>query len=181
MSEYCNALVWLLLLYLIYVTMANSYLSIAEDAMFSVFNRKPRGFQTVDIPHLLKMLSGELHPAPVLMVQPTGCRKSIVPLTTGVISGGITLLLENTLALGTDQASKVNKMCSPSFLDRVKAFHLDTFKNQESQDKLAKNIILHCKKHSDTSLFLFSSPETLLKPLWKEFIFSIKQNLCPNL
>ena len=46
------------------------------------------------------MLSGELPTnQPVLMIQPTGSGKFFVPLTTSVVDGGITIIIENTLAL----------------------------------------------------------------------------------
>ena len=54
--------------------------------------------------HLLKMMAFELPPEPVLMVQPTGSGKSTVPLTCAIVTGGVTFIIENTLALASDQA-----------------------------------------------------------------------------
>ena len=50
------------------------------------------------------MMAFELPPEPVLMVQPTGSGKSTVPLTCAIVTGGVTFIIENTLALASDQA-----------------------------------------------------------------------------
>ena len=93
--------------------MTDIYKQIATDAMATMFNRKPRGFQEEVIPHLIKMLSGAVAKQAILMIQPTGSGKSTVPLTASVVDGGVTFIIENTLALGTDQCSKVNIISSP--------------------------------------------------------------------
>ena len=49
------------------------------------------------------MLDGTLPKLTILMIQPTCAGKSSVPLIVAVINGNITLVIENTLALGTDQ------------------------------------------------------------------------------
>ena len=78
------------------------YRSLASEAMHAVWQRSPCAYQVVDIPHLLKMMAGELCPEPVLMVQSTGSSKSAVPLTAAVIDGGVSIIVENTLALESD-------------------------------------------------------------------------------
>ena len=50
------------------------------------------------------------------MVQPTGSGKSTVPLTVAVVNGGITVIIEYTLALCTDQTSKIDLIASSSHL-----------------------------------------------------------------
>ena len=77
---------------------------IAEGVMSSVLSRNPRGFQLPSIAHIVKMMSGEIPCGSVLLVQPTGTRKSSVPLTCAVIDYGVTVVVENTLSLGIDQA-----------------------------------------------------------------------------
>ena len=42
----------------------------------------------------------------VLLVQSTGSGKSAVPQTLSVVNGGVTIVIENTLSLGSDQTSK---------------------------------------------------------------------------
>ena len=45
---------------------------------------------------------------PVLLVQATGSGKSAVPLTCAVVNGGMSIIVENTLSLGSNQTSKIN-------------------------------------------------------------------------
>ena len=75
------------------------------------------------------MLTGHHAIQPVLMVQPTGSGKSTVPLTIATVDSGITIIIENTLLLGTDQSSKVNIIANSKPKQFVKSYHLDSFKN----------------------------------------------------
>ena len=87
--------------------MYDPFASIAKDAMEQVWSQSPRGYQSHVITHILRMMSFTCQPEPVLLVQSTGSGKSSVPLTCSVVDGGITIIVENTLALSSDQASKV--------------------------------------------------------------------------
>ena len=51
-----------------------------------------------------------LQPRPILLVQGTGGCKSAVPQTCGCTSPGITIILENTQALGADQKGKLDNL-----------------------------------------------------------------------
>ena len=53
------------------------------------------------------MLFGEIEPSAVLTVQATGSGKSAIPQTIATVRGGITVVVENTLALSSDQNSKI--------------------------------------------------------------------------
>ena len=90
------------------------YSNIAIDTMSSIYNKKPRGFQLDVITHIIKMMAGTIPKQPISMVPPTSAGKSAVPLTAAVVDGGITLIIENTLALGTDQASKIELIANSS-------------------------------------------------------------------
>ena len=81
----------------------STYSSIADTAMMSVWGRRPRGYQRDIIPHILKMLNGNLPCEGVMLVQGTGSGKSFVPQTVTVVDGGATVVIENMLALGSDQ------------------------------------------------------------------------------
>ena len=155
--------------------------NIAAQTMAAIYNRRPRGFQVDVIPHLLKMLTGTLPKQPVLMVQPTGAGKSIVPLTTAVVDGGVTLIIENTLALGTDQASKVELIANSNHRRYIKSLHLDSIKGSKLQRMISKSILNHCNKNIDTSFIIFSSPETLLKTVWTQFFIECGKNSHLNL
>ena len=52
------------------------------------------------------MLTNDLTPQGLLLIQPTGSGKSSVPQTASIISNGVTIIIEPTLALSSDQASK---------------------------------------------------------------------------
>ena len=150
------------------------YEDISIQTMEEIFNRSPRGFQLLIIPHILRMITGQLKKQPVLMVQPTGSGKSTVPLTVATADGGITVVIENTLSLGTDQSMKVHAIAKSTPLRYVRSYHLDSFKSDNEQQSLSSSIISHCINNNNTSIILFSSPETLLlKPIWSKFILEI--------
>ena len=161
--------------------MSSVYNDIATEAMSRIFNRVPRGFQCFVIPHLLKMLSGSLPKQPVLMVQPTGAGKSSVPLTTAVVDGGVTLIIENTLSLGSDQHTKVSSCANSTSLRHIKSFHLDSFKNDEIELHLSQSILNHCCHNNNTSIIIFSSPEKLLKTVWIDFLLQCDSSKILNL
>ena len=46
-------------------------------------------------------------------------------------------------------------------------------KNDNEIDEISSSIISHCAHNKSTSFILFTSPETLLKPQWLEFIYQI--------
>ena len=146
---------------------------ISMQTMQTIFNRSPRGFQFKIISHILRMITGDLKKQPVLMVQPTGSGKSTVPLTVATADGGITIIIENTLSLGTDQAMKVPLIAQSSTLRYIRSYHLDSFKTEKDQQALSSSIISHCSKNNNTSIILFTSPETLLKKIWSEFLQDI--------
>ena len=156
------------------------YMPIVSMAMQKMFNRSPRLYQGQIISHILKMMTNELPPEPVLMIQPTGSGKSSVPLTCAVIPGGVTIILENTLALASDQTSKI-KSIVVSNTKPVKSFQLDTFKTDEDLQRLYDAILKHIEKNKNTSIICFSSPEKLLNIKSIQFIKTIVTNQKLNL
>ena len=145
---------------------------ITASAMQSIWSRSPCRYQNIVIPHMLRMMTNVLPPEPLLVVQSTDSRKSTVPLTYSAVNGRITIIVENTLALGSDQVTKVILNATHSH-KHVKAYQLDVFKTKTDQIGLSDAIIDHCTNNKDTSILFFSSPETLLKSMWKEFITRI--------
>ena len=148
--------------------MLDKFYEITVDTMRSVWGRSPRLYQAYVIPHLLKMMCNIIPPAPVLLVQSTGTGKSSVPLTAATVDGGITVIVQNTLALGSDQALKISLLAQNS-CKNVKAYQLDSYKDDEILDMLCQAIIDHCVSNIDTSIILFTSPECLLKPRVMDF------------
>ena len=77
--------------------------------------------------HLLKMGKNNNNIAPVLLVQGTGGGKSLVMQTVGVVKSGVTLTIENTLSLSSDQMSKIRKTSDKD--GKIIPLHLDAIKN----------------------------------------------------
>ena len=88
-----------------------------------------------------------------------------MPLTVAVIDGGITIVIENTLALGSDQYSKVNMISLSTSRRFIKAIHLHAIKMKDKQHVISNGIISHYKHNINTSIVIFTSPECLLKPI----------------
>jgi hypothetical protein len=109
---------------------------IADCAMVLVLNKRPYTFQKKAIAHLLKMINCTIHPQAILVVQSTSGGKSAIPQTTAVTDGGVTIILENTLALSADQHSKIEQLKS----DKIFSFHLDTVKSKADKESLSLHL-----------------------------------------
>ena len=48
------------------------------------------------------MMAFEITPEPALMIQSTGASKFSIPLTCSIITGGVTVIIKNMLALFSD-------------------------------------------------------------------------------
>ena len=74
------------------------------------------------------------------------------------------LIIENTLSLSSDQISKfknVNEIeCNP-----VEAFHLDSIKTDDDIMAFC-NYLIRLKKESLSTVYIYTSPEELLKIKW---------------
>ena len=112
---------------------------------------------------------------PVLLVQSTGSGKSSVPLTLLVVEGGVIIIIEDTLALGSDQVLKVNNRTF-NYGKQVKTYHLDIYESKEHQDGLCKAIWSHCQPNEVTPILIFTTPETLLKRCWVKLVYKLVQN-----
>ena len=136
----------------------NEYNRIAVDAMETIWSKRPRGYQNIIIPHLIRMMSYDVPPEPVLLVQSTGSGKLLVPLTCAVVDGGVTIVIENTLALGSDQACKVNDK-GDTGRKYIKAIQLDMIKSDDDEVAMSEAILTHCNTNKDSSIVLFTYPE----------------------
>ena len=149
--------------------MTDPFDTVAPETMQCAWGRTPRHYQAIVIPHILRMMAGVIPPNPVLMVQSTGSGKSAVPLTLASVDGGVTIVIQNTLALGSDQCSKI-KLLSASLPKPVKTFQLDTFKNKTELASLCSSILMHCIHNSTTSIIIFASPKALLQTVCMDFV-----------
>ena len=145
------------------------YESIADCAMVSIYNKRPYMFQKKVISHLLKMINYHLHPRAILVVQSTGGGKSAIPQTTAVADGGVTIILENTLALAADQHSKIENIQS----DNVFSFHLDTVKTNDDKKQLSSTIHSLLLRDNRLSILLFASPECIVDDVWVKMIHKL--------
>ena len=110
----------------------------------------------------------------VLLVKGAGSGKSAIMQTIGVIRGGMTIIVENTQALGSDQRSKIDAASQECGL--IVGFQLDSLSQAESE-QLAE-YLLSLGNDTDASIFLFSSPEVLTKKFWGDMVKSlIEKNL----
>ena len=137
--------------------------SITTEAMQHVWNRTPRSFQLNTISHVIRMRCHPHNPQATLLVQGTGGGKSTVHQTIGTVDGGVTVVIEPTLSLGADQSSKIDLADTSSKL--VKSFQLDGIKNPKSREDL-NEFLCSLSPTTNASIFLFLSPEELLKKPW---------------
>ena len=91
------------------------YPSIVKNAMTSVWNRHPRHYQSVVISLVLRMITEQDYPSEgILLVQGTGSGKSMVYQTCSIIDSGVSIIIEPTLSLSSNQSSKYNVAKIPS-------------------------------------------------------------------
>ena len=101
----------------------------------------------------------------------------MVPITVGNVTCGV-ILIKNTQALSADQVSKytdVNKGFGP-----IEAFQLDTIKSQSEADHLC-TYLTSLTSQSNSTIYLYSSPECLLKPHYLDMLHKLIKNSTLNL
>jgi hypothetical protein len=144
----------------------NHYINIAIEAMQHTLSLHPRPFQQATISHVIRMNNNpsSLHPIqPCLLVQGTSGGKSSVYQMIGVIKAGITLIIESMLSLSSDQMSKISNICNTT--DGVSSIQLDAIKKPEQQARVASSL-LSLSPNTNRTIYIFSSPEALTKPIW---------------
>ena len=88
------------------------FFPLVDNAMATFWERHPHEFQREAIARLLMMTCAPYHPTALLLVQSTGGGKSMVPMTVGSVTRGVTLSIENTQPLAADQVSKFRNVNS---------------------------------------------------------------------
>ena len=143
--------------------------------MQSVWNKTPVDFQREAIPRLLSMRCVPCNPQTFLLVQGTGSGKSAVAQTVGIVDGGVTLIIVETLALAVDQRSKI--VSTNGVYGPVLAYQLDSVKQSHLVRKL-KAKLLSLEKDSNTTIFLYTSPEYFTREPWRSLMVTlIDQNI----
>ena len=94
--------------------MRDPFYTIDVNTMQSVYSCTSQGYQLYKILHILCMVANVIACEPVLLVQATGSGKPSVPLTCSVVNSRVSIIVENTLSLGSNQTSKVNLTASQS-------------------------------------------------------------------
>ena len=159
----------------IHTTMDQAMKSTMED----LFNIQPNPFQQRIIPQILMMMKGMTQPRPLLLVRSTGGGKSVVPQTCGCTKAGVTIVLENTQALGADQCSKLDKLNKANII----TYQLDLLKSDQQRTQFAKDIEAHLHPTNTSatsclvSIFIFSSPEAVIS---SHFFASVKAIINAN-
>ena len=146
--------------------------------MTVMWNRYPNEFQRVAISRILMMGCQAYGATAVLLVQSTGGGKSMVPMTVGNVTCGVILIIENTQALSADQVSKytgVNRAFGP-----VEAFQLDIIKSPTEANDLCTYLI-SLKSDTNSTVYLYSSPECILKPHFIDMLHKLINNSTLNL
>ena len=138
--------------------------------MQSVWNKTPVDFQREAIPRLLSMRCVPCNPQALLLVQGTGGGKSAVAQTVGIVDGGVTLIIVETLALAADQRSKI--VSANGIYGPVLAYQLDSVK-QTHLVKQLENKLLSLEKDSNTTIFLYTSPECLTREPWQSLMVTL--------
>ncbi len=143
------------------------------DAMSFAFGYQPYPFQLDVISHIIQMgarrpSSETRHPiTPTLLVRGTGGGKSCVYQTVGIIKCGVIIIIQNTLALSSDQLSKLKNVSTR--IPNTFAIQLDSVKQKNDQIRVAETAT-SVNVQSDTTFFLFTSPETLQIPVWSTML-----------
>ena len=144
-----------------------------NNAMSTIWNRNPNEFQLEAIARLLLVRVKQHTPSALLLVQGTGSGKSMVSMTVGITTCGVTLIIENTQSLSADQMSKFD--IANAAYGPVKAFQLDSIKDDNVAEKLAE-CLTSLDYDTNVSVFLYSSPEAMLKPLFLQMIHKLIDN-----
>ena len=131
----------------------NMLQAVCVAAMSNMWSKAPHLYQTNGITLLLSMYCKDIKPSSMLLIQGTGSGKSTVPQTVGVVTCGVTMILENTLSLGADQQSKLrhaNQDHGP-----IHAFQLDSLKTKSEINSL-KDLLLSLPNNTNASIFVFT-------------------------
>ncbi len=95
----------------------------------------------------------------VLLIVKTGAGKSHVMRTTGVMIGGVCLIIMPLLTLGADQLSKLAS-ASQEF-GSVEYFHLDEYRTQPVNMMSVLNCVSQLPCNTWSTIFLFCSPQII--------------------
>ena len=90
-----------------------------------------------------------------------------------MIKGGVTLIIQITLALSSDQLSKVATISTR--IPNTFAIQLDSVKGRDQREKIRKQL-LEFPLNLDVTIMLFSLPESLLIKYWSSVLDKLISN-----
>jgi superfamily II DNA helicase RecQ len=144
---------------------------LASEFMVDVLGNTPYQWQKDIIAHMAMMPiehSG-VDCGPILLVRPTGGGKSSVRDVYSLMNAGVSLTISPLLSLGADQEEKLKLKAKQQF-GHVCPVHIDEFRSIPEQKKMVSRIKT-LLKDGDTSVFIFSSPQAIVKnEVWCELI-----------
>ena len=111
---------------------------ITISAMTTIWDKQPNSFQLRVIPYINAMNHPKNDAQGVLIVQATGGGKSMVYQCSCTIIRGVHLVIQNTLSLSSDQASKIES--SNNKYGDVKAIQLDTVSSSAGVKTITSHI-----------------------------------------
>ena len=117
----------------------NPYAAFAAEEMQNIFALSPNPFQAEVMGRLLEMGCGGNECNPLLLVQGTGGGKSAVYQVVGKVKGNVTLIIESTLSLSSDQLSKIEAI-HPDL--NVHCIQLDSLKSLSESTKIFNSLDL---------------------------------------
>ena len=109
-------------------------------------------------------------PQTLLLVQGTDGGKSAVAQTVGIVESGVTLIIVETLSLAADQRSKI--VSANGIYGPVLVYQLDSLR-QKHLIKQLKDKLRSIERDSNTTIFLYPSPEYLTRKPWCSIIVKI--------
>ena len=143
----------------------------ASSFMVDVLGNTPYQWQKDIIAHMAMMPiphSG-VECGPILLVRPTGGGKSSVRDVYSLMKAGVSLTISPLLSLGADQEEKLKLKAKQAF-GPVCPIHIDEFRSIPEQKKIVSRI-KDLLKDGDTTVFIFSSPQAIVKnEVWCELI-----------
>ena len=143
-----------------------------ESSMNNVWSRFPHLFQQPVIKNVLQhVVNDNAHGN--LLVQRSGQGKSTVYQTIGNILRGVAVIIQPTLALSADQKSKIDFAKITDYA--VVGIQCDSIKSTLASELLEKTL-LNIDHSTTANIYLFVSPETLLKDQWIKLLMNLISN-----
>ena len=149
----------------------NVYHEIVTEAMLQSLGVTPRAFQLESMSHIIKMNNRpgtQLPIRPSVVIQCTGSGKTSLYQTIGIIKTGVSLIIQNTLALSSDQMSKLDKI--KDNIENVYCIQLDSLKSNRQRSQFMDTVRNLQSTDESYTMYIFTSPETLTLHHWSDLI-----------